>query len=54
MRYNCHFLTGTRSSTEQFARVFGFRFLKYDQHVMRGSRIVVLDANGVRQYELQR
>jgi protein SCO1 len=45
-RENWHFLTGTPASTRQLARSLGFRFWKYDRHVMHDYRIVVLDERG--------
>jgi cytochrome oxidase Cu insertion factor (SCO1/SenC/PrrC family) len=45
-RENWHFLTGTPASTEQLARRLGFRFWKYDRHVLHDYRIVVLDEHG--------
>jgi cytochrome oxidase Cu insertion factor (SCO1/SenC/PrrC family) len=45
-RDNWHFLTGTPAGTEQLARRLGFRFWKYDRHVMHDYRIVVIDAEG--------
>jgi protein SCO1/2 len=46
LRDNWHFLTGSVTSTAQFARQLGFPFWKYDRHVMHGFRIVVLDEQG--------
>lgn len=46
LRDNWHFLTGTISSTEQLAHRLGFRFWKYDRHVMHDNRIVVVDEYG--------
>jgi cytochrome oxidase Cu insertion factor (SCO1/SenC/PrrC family) len=45
-RDNWHFLTGTRTSTEQLAHRLGFSFWKYDRHVMHEYRIVVVDEHG--------
>jgi cytochrome oxidase Cu insertion factor (SCO1/SenC/PrrC family) len=46
LRDNWHFLTGTVTSTAQFASQLGLPFWKYDRHVMHDSRIVVVDAHG--------
>ena len=46
LRDNWHFLTGTRTSTEQLAHRLGFPFWKYDRHVMHEYRIVVVDEHG--------
>lgn len=46
IRDNWHFLSGSVTSTEQLAHQLGFRFWKYDQHVMHDYRIVVVDERG--------
>lgn len=46
MRKNWHFLTGTRASTAQLARVLGFEFWMYDRHVMHDLRFVVANESG--------
>ena len=46
LRDNWHFLTGTPAGTEQFARYLGFRFWKYDRHVMHDYRVVLVDEHG--------
>lgn len=46
MRTNWHFVTGTNDDTERLARLLGFEFWKYDNHVMHDFRIVIFDATG--------
>jgi protein SCO1 len=46
-RDNWHFLVGTRSDVERFARQLGFEFWKMDEHVIHDSRIVYFDEHGV-------
>ena len=45
-RDNWHFLSGSVASTEQLAQQLGFRFWKYDQHVMHDYRVVAVDEHG--------
>jgi protein SCO1/2 len=45
-RPNWHFLTGSRDAVQQAAQQLGFKFWKYDQHVMHGSRILYFDEHG--------
>ncbi|MGH8866048.1 MAG: SCO family protein, partial [Burkholderiales bacterium] len=45
-RTNWHFITGTNDDTERLARLLGFEFWKYDDHVMHDFRIVIFDAGG--------
>lgn len=45
-RANWHFLVGSPESVGQFARVLGFQFWKYDEHIMHENRIVYLDERG--------
>ena len=51
-RGNWHFLSGSRDDTEKLARLLGFDFWKYDEHVMHGARALVFDAHGSIQIEL--
>jgi cytochrome oxidase Cu insertion factor (SCO1/SenC/PrrC family) len=51
-RSNWHFLSGSAAATERFARVGGFEFWKYDEHVMHGSRALIFDSRGVQQSSL--
>jgi protein SCO1 len=51
-RGNWHFLSGSRADTERLARLLGFDFWKYDEHVMHGMRALVFDARGQPQFEL--
>lgn len=46
LRDNWHFLTGTPASTEQLAHYLGFRYWKYDRHVMHDYRVVAVDEHG--------
>jgi len=45
-RENWHFLTGTPADTERLARLLGFEFWHYDEHVMHDYRIVALGDDG--------
>jgi len=45
-RENGHFLSGSREATEQFASACGFEFWKYEEHVMRESRVVIFGSDG--------
>jgi protein SCO1/2 len=45
-RENWHFLTGTPADTERLARLLGFEFWHYDEHVMHDYRIVALGGDG--------
>ena len=45
-RNNWHFLVGTRATVEQAARQLGFKFWRYDEHVMHDSRILHFDRSG--------
>ena len=45
-RSNWHFLIGTRAAVEQTARQLGFKFWKYDEHVMHDTRILYFDERG--------
>ncbi len=46
LRDNWHFLTGSREDTERLARLLGFEYWRYDEHVMHDFRIVALRADG--------
>jgi protein SCO1/2 len=46
LRANWHFLSGSRGDTERLARLLGFGFWTYDEHVLHDARIVVFDAQG--------
>jgi protein SCO1 len=43
---NWHFLIGPRAAVEQTARQLGFRFWKYDEHVMHDTRVLYFDEHG--------
>ena len=43
---NWHFLSGREADIEHFARVLGFEYWKYDEHVMHDFRIVFVSAEG--------
>jgi cytochrome oxidase Cu insertion factor (SCO1/SenC/PrrC family) len=45
-RKNWHFLTGTSADTQRLARLLGFEFWNYDEHVMHDYRIVALNGDG--------
>jgi protein SCO1 len=45
-RENWHFLTGTPADTERLARLLGFEFWHYDEHVVHDYRIVALRDDG--------
>ena len=53
LRPNWHFLSGTRGDTEQFARLLGFGFWKYDDHVVHDARVGMVDARGVLSVEAE-
>lgn len=46
LRDNWHFLSGSVESTEQLAHQLGFRYWKYDRHVMHDYRVVLVDERG--------
>jgi protein SCO1 len=46
LRDNWHFLTGTAADTRQLARLLGFQFWNYDEHVVHDYRIVLLNGDG--------
>jgi cytochrome oxidase Cu insertion factor (SCO1/SenC/PrrC family) len=46
-RDNWHFLVGKRATVEEVARLLGFPFWKYDEHVMHELRVVFFDEHGV-------
>jgi protein SCO1 len=52
-RDNWHFLSGSRSDTGELARLLGFTFWKYDDHVVHESRVVVFDATGTLRVEAE-
>ena len=43
---NWHFLSGNDAAVRQFARLLGFDFWKYDEHVMHDFRIVFVAPDG--------
>ncbi len=45
-RENWHFLTGTPGDTQRLARLLGFEYWHYDEHVMHGYRIAALGGDG--------
>ena len=45
-RDNWHFVTGTPADTERLARLLGFEYWHYDEHVMHDYRIVALGGDG--------
>src|SRR5206468_9424109 len=45
-RSNWHFLIGAREAVEQTARLLGFEFWRYDQHVVHDSRVLYFDERG--------
>ena len=51
-RANWHFLSGTDSDTQRFARTFGFEYWRYDEHVMHRFQIFVFGADGRRRAQI--
>jgi hypothetical protein len=51
-RTNWHFLCGSEPDTQRFARLFGFEFWRYDEHVMHGFQIIIFGADGMRRAQL--
>jgi len=49
LRDNWHFVTGSPQDTERLARLLGFEFWRYDEHVMHDFRIVALSEDGALQ-----
>lgn len=45
-RSNWHFLTGDEQTTEKFAAVLHFPFWRYDEHVVHGFRILMVQPDG--------
>jgi protein SCO1/2 len=45
-RENWHFLTGTPGDTQRLARLLGFEYWHYDEHVMHSYRIAALGGDG--------